>query len=498
MHEPAACLQRQKAALSFIYTLGLQSLLFSSPIFWLLTAVVVALTFVNQRVWQSVKVQNLIFLAASILFYAGWDWRFLGLVCFSVFLDFFAAKAIHQSRSFSAKRAFLAVSLTGNLGLLFFFKYFNFFVGEAIALMNLIGFQANPFTLQIILPIGISFYTLQTMSYTIDVYRGVSKPEKNFLTYATYVVFFPQLLAGPIERANTMLPQFARFNKITWLGVYRGLCLITVGLFLKIVIADNLAPTVDAIFNTYEAQNGGVRLLGGLYFVVQLYGDFCGYSTIALGLGALFGVRLSTNFETPLFATSITAFWQRWHITLYSFLRDYLYRPLGGRDRRALNVLLLFTISGVWHGANWTFILWGAINGLALVLWSAVTSGREPANSKLTALLGWGITQAIILIGFIVFRSPDLAASLSYISGMFLDPSLPDGYRIGMKYVLLAAVLDLLWRKDVRLSQGLVPQLGHSRWRTAAEALLIALMLNTILVSGIAHVDQTAFIYFQF
>lgn len=475
-------------------------MLFSSSIFWLLTAVVVALTLINQKTRQSVKLHNLIFLAASILFYAGWDWRFLGLVCFSVFLDFFSAKAVHHSRSTSAKRTFLCVSLAGNLGLLFFFKYFNFFIGEAIALVNLIGFQANPFSLQIILPIGISFYTLQTMSYTIDVYRGVSKPEKNFLTYATYVAFFPQLLAGPIERGHAMLSQFARFNPITWLGVYRGLCLITVGLFLKIVIADNLAPTVDIIFNTHESQNGGVLLLGGLYFVVQLYGDFCGYSTIALGLGSLLGVRLSTNFETPLLATSISSFWQRWHITLYSFLRDYLYRPLGGRDRRALNVFLLFTISGVWHGANWTFVLWGAFNGLALVLWDFLNIRPKTGatNTRFIALLGWIVTQTIILIGFVVFRSPDLATALSYISGMVLDPSLPDGYRIGLKYVLLAAVLDLLWRKDVRLTQGLVPQLGRWRWRTATEALIIALMLNTILVSGIAHVDQTAFIYFQF
>lgn len=478
-------------------------MLFSTLSFWLLVTSVLALTLLNQRFLRSGPTQNVIFLFASFAFYAGWDWRFFGLIVLSTVLDYTAARVICGSASARYKRTALAASIFGNLGLLALFKYLNFFVQEATELLTALGFDASPTTLQIILPVGISFYTLQTLSYTIDVYRGTIPSERNLLRYATYVTFFPQLLAGPIERAGDLLGQFARFNPVTWSGVYRGLCLILVGLFLKICIADNLAPIVDTIFATHEHQNGGVLALGAIYFTVQIYGDFCGYSTIALGVAALFGVRLSTNFSTPLLASSIREFWKRWHITLYKFLLDYIYVPLGGRQRWARNIMILFAISGVWHGANWTFVVWGLFNGVAVVLavWitrvpPAIAQGRRVFVAR--TALGWIVTQAIVVTGFTIFRAPDLATATSYFTAMVNDPSLPDTYRTAFKYVLMAFAIDLVWRRDVSLTRGLIPQLEGRRLHRAAEAALITVIFTSILVTGIAHADRTAFIYFQF
>lgn len=477
-------------------------MLFSTGIFWLFFPAVLSLLWANIALWRSVTVQNAILLAASYVFYGWWDWRFLGLIFFSTLLDYGAALQMERSASQSARRRWLHLSVVGNLGILGYFKYFDFFRTELKSALTTTGLETNWETLDIILPVGISFYTLQTLSYSIDVYYGRYRAERNLLRYATYVAFFPQLVAGPIERAKALLPQFAKLASFSWVGAYQGVSLIIAGLFLKIVVADNLAPYVEAIYENHATLAGGELILGTLYFTVQIYADFCGYSSIAIGLAAIMGVRLSTNFDTPLLATSVSALWRGWNITLTLFFRDYVYALLRRENRTEARIVVAtiatFFISGLWHGANWTFLAWGAAHGLLLLserYWRRLGL-IEP--SKATALLGWVYTFGWFTLLSVLFRSADMGSASTYLTRIVTEASIPGAYRSGLVLVTAWLCVDLLWRGRTRLDNGLKLGFLNAVPRLATENFLFALALLLVLVNAATRTEPNAFIYFRF
>ena len=329
---------------------------------------------------RSIRGQNLLLLAASYLFYGWWDWRFLSLIAISSAVDYAVGQGFARVQDKSSRRWLLGVSLFVNLGMLAVFKYFNFFVETAVQLISTLGFSPNEFSLQIILPVGISFYTFQTLSYTIDVYHRKIEPTQDIIAFFAFVSFFPQLVAGPIERAADLLPQFLKPREFDSALARSGLRLILWGMFKKVVIADNLAPVVDRTFANFTILPTLSLLMGILFFAFQIYCDFSGYSEIAVGSARLIGFKLTQNFNYPYLSRNVGEFWRRWHITLSSWFRDYLYIPLGGsrtstRWRHLLNLIITFTLSGLWHGANWTFVSWGVLHGLFYL--PIVFSGRN-------------------------------------------------------------------------------------------------------------------------
>lgn len=320
---------------------------------------------------QSQKNQNLILLLASYFFYGSWDWRFLGLIVFSSFVDFSLGKKIYNEKGPKKKKKWLITSITINLLLLIFFKYYNFFADSFYELFQFIGITVSPFTLKILLPVGISFYTFQTMSYTIDIYRGKMKPTNSALAFFTFVGFFPQLVAGPIERAADLVPQFLRKRSFSYKNAVSGIRLILWGLFKKVVVADTLAILVNHVYDNPGTASSWQIILALLFFSIQVYCDFSGYSDLAIGTAKMFNINLSTNFKTPFFSKSMKEFWARWHITLSTWFRDYIYIPLGGNKSTEFNwhrnLFLVMLISGLWHGASWNFVIWGALHGFFLV-----------------------------------------------------------------------------------------------------------------------------------
>ncbi len=359
-------------------------LLFNSFGFWFFFVVVLVLYQQLQR-----RGQNVLLLVASYYFYGCWDWRFLGLIGLSTLIDYYVALTIEDSTSASHRKWLLTISMVANLGILAFFKYYGFFAQELGHLMHAVGAPALLPTLKIVLPVGISFYTFQTMSYTIDVYRGDCKAARNLLDFAVYVAFFPQLVAGPIERAATLLPQMLMDRKPTAMDFRDGMFLVISGMFRKIVIADNMAPLVNAIFSREISTLTGWEVLLGIYaFAFQIYGDFSGYSAIARGVSRWLGFNLMTNFHMPYFAISPSDFWRRWHISLSQWLRDYLYIPLGGNRLGTLltyrNLMLTMLLGGLWHGANWTYIVWGAIHGVMLCGFRLMGDGQQKVTVPLT------------------------------------------------------------------------------------------------------------------
>jgi len=335
---------------------------FNSLQFFLFFAVVYSLYLAFNHKWQ-----NRMLLVASYVFYGTWDWRFLSLIVISTIIDYYCGIKIDEITDAKKRKQFLAISIVANLSMLGFFKYFNFFAENLQALCCFFGFQVQPHFLNIILPVGISFYTFQTMSYTIDIYKGQLKPTRKFFDFALFVSFFPQLVAGPIERASHLLPQILSKRKVTIDKFCEGCYLIFWGLFLKVFVADNLARLVDPIFASDPPYNG-VKVLLGLYaFAFQIFGDFAGYSNIARGLGKCMGFDIMVNFNLPYFVTNPSDFWRRWHISLSTWLRDYLYIPLGGNKKGTLftyrNLAITMFLGGLWHGAAWTFIIWGAYRG---------------------------------------------------------------------------------------------------------------------------------------
>ena len=364
--------------------------------------------------------RNILLLAASYYFYGWWDWRFLGLLAGSTVVDYTCARLMsdHTPRR-PADRWLLAASVAVNLGVLGFFKYYGFFIDSMAALLTSMGLQANPSTLQVILPVGISFYTFQTMGYTIDAYRGRVQAEKSLLNFALYVAFFPQLVAGPIERAARLLPQFAQPSQASWAGFYSGVYLIAAGLFKKVVLADNMAPVVESVFGQ-SAPDAASILLGAYAFGVQVYCDFSGYTDIARGSARCMGFELMRNFNLPFLSSNPAEFWERWHISLGQWLRDCLYIPLGGSRlgelRTHINLMIVMLLGGLWHGAGWTYVLWGAYHGVLLCGHRAAAPFMErwlnPQGPVLRRL--WRLVRIVIFFhllcgSFILFRAQDVS-----------------------------------------------------------------------------------------
>jgi len=354
----------------------------------------------------SVRSQNFLLLVASYFFYGWWDWRFLGLIAFSSLVDYGVGLALARARENRKRRLILFASFGVNLGILGFFKYYDFFITSLIDAAATIGIELHAPALRIILPVGLSFYTFQALTYTVGVYRRQLPPERDPITFFAYVAFFPQLVAGPIERAAHMLPQFNRPRRITADDFASGLRQITWGLFCKLVVADNCALVVNSIFDAHRYLPGSVVLIGAFFFAFQIYGDFSGYSHIALGSARLFGFELMQNFATPYFSQSIPEFWRRWHISLSTWFRDFVFIPLGGSRvgtlRYVFNILVTFTVSGLWHGANWTFVIWGFLNGLYYLPHIVLTRLRKPAPALRTTPAG--ASQAIGRNALIVVR----------------------------------------------------------------------------------------------
>ncbi len=370
------------------------------------------------------RAQNVMLLVASYVFYSAWDWRFLSLLVGSTVVDFFVAQYLGRTQDPVRRKRALVLSLSFNLGMLGFFKYFNFFAGNLAALGSLAGLHLDPATLHVVLPIGISFYTFMTMSYVIDVYRREIDPSRRFVEFALFVAYFPHLVAGPILRASRLLPQIEQPRSVTLAQSIEGLWLIGWGLFQKMFVADNLARVAGTVFGASAAPAGVDVLLATYAFAFQIYGDFAGYSNIARGLSKLMGIELNVNFLYPYFVTSPRAFWREWHISLSTWLRDYLYIPLGGNRgssaRTNRNLLITMLLGGLWHGAAWTFVLWGAYQGLVLIAARALEGphARERSPSALsvrTIVLGI-LMFHVTCYGWLIFRSQSVGqiASLTH------------------------------------------------------------------------------------
>ena len=380
---------------------------------------------------KNLKLQNFLIVAASYLFYGWWDWRFLSLILFSTIVDYTVGRKLRIEENQSKRKVLLWTSIIVNLGFLGFFKYYNFFLDNFLTAFSFFGTEIKANSLNIILPVGISFYTFQTLSYTIDVYKQKLNPTKDFIAFSAFVSFFPQLVAGPIERATHLLPQFYKKRTFDYSKAVDGMRQILWGLFKKIVIADNCAEYANLIFNNSADYSGSTLILGALFFTFQIYGDFSGYSDIAIGTSRLFGFDLMRNFNFPYFSRDIAEFWRRWHISLSTWFRDYLYIPLGGSRggtwMKVRNTFIIFIVSGFWHGANWTFIFWGALNAvyfLPLLLTNNNRNNLETvAKGKLLPsikeLLFILLTFGLTVFAWIFFRAENMTHALQYIKGVF-------------------------------------------------------------------------------
>lgn len=447
--------------------------------------------------------RNLLILIASYTFYGFWDYRFLSLIFFSSLIDFLIANKMASIETLSTRKKLLTLSLSVNLGTLFLFKYFNFFSLSLTTLFtDTLGIELNFITLNLILPVGISFYTFQTLSYTIDVYRRKLSPTKNWIDFFSYVSFFPQLVAGPIERAINLLPQFDTPRKFDPNKVKAGLRQILWGVFKKVVIADNLGTYVDQLFYAPQNHSGSTLLLGAIYFSFQIYCDFSAYSDIAIGSAKLFGYDLMKNFDLPYFSRDIAEFWRRWHISLSTWFRDYVYISLGGNRNSSklktlINVGIVFLLSALWHGANWTFIIWGGLHTLLFLPYILTNSNRKHLDQvaehnvspSLLEIGQIGMTFLIVTLCWIFFRAQSLNEALIYLDGI-IDVSL---FSIpkklgGLPSLLLLIIIEWFTRKkDYPFENWTAPL--FIRWSS-----YIGVLLLIIFFAG----EEKEFIYFQF
>lgn len=395
-------------------------MIFNSLEFALFLPVVFIIYWLLQKklVWQ-----NTFILMASYIFYGWWDYRFLLLIGASSLIDFLVGHKLAATEDKDRRKILLSVSLLSNLGLLGFFKYYNFFIDSFVQSFTFFGSELQGSSLDIILPVGISFYTFQTLSYTIDIYKKRLKPAKNIIEFFAFVSFFPQLVAGPIERAIHLLPQFSRIRSFDYTFAVSGLQLMLWGFFKKIVIADRLAVFVDLVFDNPQEAFGLSVVFGVVFFALQIYCDFSAYSDIAIGTGRLFGFDLMHNFKTPYFSTSMKEFWGRWHISLSTWFRDYLYIPLGGNRVKSLlwvrNMMITFIISGLWHGANFNFIIWGFIHGFVIVMEGLITKWVK-GRFLLPSPIRWAITFSLVCLGWVFFRAATLGDALLLLNNLSL------------------------------------------------------------------------------
>lgn len=453
---------------------------------------------------KSKSYQNYILIAASYYFYSCWDWRFLFLLVFSTLLDYFSAIQIEKSEDRLQRKMWLWLCVSINLGFLGIFKYYNFFASSFAELLTDIGFKTNPLLLDLILPVGISFYTFHGLSYIIDIYYKRIQSERNFVDYSLFVSYFPLLVAGPIERATHLLPQVKVKRTFSFEKAKEGVYQIVWGLVKKVVIADSCAVYANEIFNNYPSMNSYSLLLGAVYFAFQIYGDFSGYSDIALGTSKLFGIDLLRNFNYPYFSRDIAEFWRRWHISLSSWFRDYLYIPLGGSKGgmwfKIRNTFIIFLVSGFWHGANMTYVAWGFINALYFLPLLVLNRNRTNVDeiavgfnfASLRTMLQILMTFAITCLAWIFFRAKTIADALAYISRMFTNQHFDKQYFTISRYnyELLALVVLFVWVEWNNRTK-VEPISGKYSW------VKMGLCIAAIIALGVFS-DYKEFIYFQF
>ena len=452
----------------------------------------------RQLLWQ-----NLFVVVASYIFYGWWDWRFLILIAITTLLSFLSGIGIEKAPTQRGKKAVMIANIVVNLGILGIYKYYDFF---AMQFAELFGIESDFLLLHLILPVGISFYTFQALSYSIDVYRRQIQPTHDIVAFTAFLSFFPQLVAGPIERATNLLPQFQKKRTFDYATAVDGMRQILWGLFKKIVVADNCAVYVDQVFGDIGAHSGSTLLLAAILFTFQIYGDFSGYSDIAIGTAKLFGIKLMRNFNVPYFSRDIAEFWRRWHISLTTWFRDYVYIPLGGSrpvvpnrlkakgERREAwyttwiavrNTFVIFLLSGFWHGANWTFVLWGAYHAMLFVPLLLMGKNRRYRDDDQTwrdvpKMLG---TFLLVVVGWILFRSPDIVCFIDYLSGIcdrsvLSMPFVENAFHLSATGIAIVLMLTMEWRR----------QLPNRWW------MYFALTLAIWWFAG----QDVDFIYFQF
>lgn len=453
---------------------------------------------------KKLSLQNILLLVSSYIFYACWDWRFLFLLMFSTFLDYFCGIRIDKEQNQFKRKLWLFLCVGINVGFLGFFKYYNFFIDNFVLLIESFGFQAHISSLQIILPVGISFYTFHGLSYVIDIYKRKISSEKNFVEYSLFVSYFPLLVAGPIERATHLLPQIKKPRFFNREQSVSGLKQILWGFFKKVVIADNCAFFVNQIFDNSAEQNGSTLFLGAVLFAFQIYGDFSGYSDIAIGTSKLFGIDLLKNFNFPYFSRDISEFWRRWHISLSSWFRDYLYIPLGGSRggtwMKVRNTFIIFIVSGFWHGANWTFIVWGALNAIFMMPAMISATNRHyldvVAQGKIfptmKEILQLSSTFILTVFAWIFFRAENLNHALNYIKGIFTKSffSIPE-FELKTMGILITFFMVVEWfgrEQDYAIDKFFLNK-KYLRYTFFYLIIILVFWFGT---------DKQQFIYFQF
>ncbi|MFD2823330.1 MBOAT family protein [Lacinutrix iliipiscaria] len=478
-------------------------MLFNSIDFAVFLPIVFALYWLLNK--QALKFQNLLIVLASYLFYGWWDYRFLALIVFSTLVDFSVGNYLRKTTDDFKRKLLLYTSVVVNISLLGFFKYYNFFIDNFITAFTFFGNDIQLNSLNIILPVGISFYTFQTLSYSIDVYKRKLEPTTDFISFAAFVSFFPQLVAGPIERATNLLPQFYKHREFKYHHAVDGLRQILWGFFKKVVIADNCAKTVNIIFSNYTDYSASTLFLGAVFFAFQIYGDFSGYSDIAIGISRLFGFNLKQNFAFPYFSRDIAEFWRRWHMSLSTWFRDYVYIPLGGsrgsRWNQIRNVFIIFIVSGFWHGANWTFIIWGALNALyflplLLMKKNRVNTDVVAQHTRLPSVKEFfqiGLTFLLTVLAWIFFRAETITEAADYIYRLFNRSmfSLPE-IRPTFIFILLLGFLIVEWTG--RKQQYAIEKLWLKYPKVVQWVIYYVIVMIIFLYGG----REQEFIYFQF
>lgn len=445
---------------------------------------------------QMIRARNLLLLIASYYFYMNWQPAYALLLLTSTFVTYIAALGIGCFEDRRKKKICLVSSLVLNLAILFLFKYYNFLSSNISMGLEACGLKIDIPEFGLILPVGISFYTFQALGYSIDVYRGTTKVERDFATYALFVSFFPQLVAGPIERSNNLLPQFKQQHRFDYEAVLSGVKLMVWGYFMKLALADRCGIYVDAIFNNVDKHNGGSYLVASLLFPFQIYGDFAGYSLIAIGVARVMGFRLMENFRRPYFATSVGEFWHRWHISLSTWFKDYVYIPLGGnrvgRLRNYFNLLVTFVISGIWHGANWTFFLWGTLHGILLCIEKALGIGKQKFTG-INKFFHWAVTFVLVCLAWILFRANSLSDAMMVIKGIFTNPGLPKPEYAN--FIAISMAMTILLIKEFADEYKWPVRVADSKSWIVRHVYLV-MMIAYIILFGVLGGDQ--FIYFQF
>lgn len=477
-------------------------MLFNSIAFLLFFPVVCLLYFAIPARW--LRVRNGFLLAASYFFYMNWEPAYALLLAACTVVTWGAALLMGEysddARRQRIRKRWLCGSIAANLSILFLFKYYNFLTTALTGAMQSAGVAVSMPAFHLLLPVGISFYTFQAVGYTVDVYRGQTRAERDLGTYALFVSFFPQLVAGPIERSARLLPQFRERHAVTCENVMSGLSMMSWGYFMKLVVADRCGLYVDAVYSQVAMYNGGNCLLAALLFPFQIYGDFAGYSLIAIGTARVLGFRLMENFRRPYFACSVGEFWHRWHISLSTWFRDYVYIPLGGnrrgRNRQYANLLLTFTASGLWHGANWTFLCWGALHGLLLCAEKWLGIGQQ--QSAVSRLFHWGLTFVLVCAGWVLFRAATLHDALAVYAAILTRFGMPV-----LSFAMFTELCTAIAAIFVMMACEMAAERASAVGATPVTGSRVAVRLSAMVVQGAAVLlfgvlggDQ--FIYFQF